>query len=434
MIYKSIIFVFLVSGVTFFAAPFKHYLLSKKLPIIDENSSENCIVFNRTESQNSIRKMESKSEDYFLYRENNHRQANFRLPSLDFSVREKWKTQGKMNLGIHDASKATPIITDKSIYLATDSSWVYEFDLDSGKTRWAFYASQSLNGIHSTPIFFDEHLYFGTYRGSFYKLDTVTGHPIWMKNLGYVIGASPLLVGESLIVSVKSSKDNGYLEKINKNTCASLWKTDLFGEQSHSSPAYDEKSQLLVFGVTNGLFVAVDFDSGKLKWKIDFQKAIKSTPVIYLDHAYITTWSKELIKIRLSDGHIAWRFSLKTSSQASPVYLENSRLVVAADDHGTLYAIDAETGLLKWQKLGTMHGQMSSPVGLITPKEEGIMFACKENYLCVFSSQGVLKSSWRVQSTLSNSLVMSQFNPIEKNIYLPLAYDAGQLSLFELKF
>ena len=131
---------------------------------------------------------DSASTEFFNYRSSVNRSDVFTVKNFPTQVTEKWRGE-KINLGIHGASKASPISDGHNIFIGGDSSWFQAYDF-TGKKLWSFYVGDSNRGIHSTASIDDNAVYVGSYRGTIYKLDKRTGKLLWSRIVGLTVGRS----------------------------------------------------------------------------------------------------------------------------------------------------------------------------------------------------------------------------------------------------
>lgn len=345
-----------------------------------------------------------------MYRVSNGREARFQLAAththMPTGLSQLWET-AKINVGVHTASKSSPISDGERIYVGGDDSWFHAFRRDTGAELWRFYVARSDKGIHSTAAIDTSGVYFGSYQGTLYKLDRESGRLIWAHRVGDTIGSSPWLDANSLVVAVETSfPANGYLLKIDRATGEILWRSPLLGEQSHSSPSFDQASQLFVVGVNNSTLQAFSAVNGERKWSVASGGEIKSTPLLWRGIGYVSTWGKELLAFNPKSGEIIWRAPLDMKSQVSAVALEKHGWIAVADRDGSLRALDAHNGKLIWiLKFKEEEGsaQMSSPVVLVGRNgQEQILFACRVSSLCLISPEGRVLSQTGVGGRISS--------------------------------
>jgi outer membrane protein assembly factor BamB len=135
-----------------------------------------------------------------------------------------------------------------------------------------------------------------------------------------------------------------------------------------SSPAI--ANGVVFIGSSDGVFYAIDQDTGKQKWKVVLTDPISSSPAVDNGLVYFITYDGVFYALDASSGDIRWRFAtggerrfeakgihgLTPSDQniADPMDLFlsspavfNHRVYFGSSD-GHIYALNAETGILQW--------------------------------------------------------------------------------------
>jgi outer membrane protein assembly factor BamB len=146
------------------------------------------------------------------------------------------------------------------------------------------------------------------------------------------------------------------------------WKFPTHG-QVVSSPAI--AAGTAYFGSTDGIFYAVDLESGTLKWKFATHVRITSSPAVDAGSVYFESYDGNLYALSAADGKLKWKFATagehrfagkhlhgsqpEGESMPDPfdVYLSSpavsSGLVYFGSGDGNVYALDAAAGTLKWK-------------------------------------------------------------------------------------
>ncbi|MFQ5674593.1 MAG: PQQ-binding-like beta-propeller repeat protein, partial [bacterium] len=108
----------------------------------------------------------------------------------------------------------------------------------------------------------------------------------------------------------------------------------------------------------NHSLVAYRLNSGNYLWQIN-AGSVASEPLITGDGIYISALYKHIDKYDVQTGKRLWTFATTGQHHSSPA-IDNHTVVVGCDT-GILYAINAETGELKWQTSLTT-GIMATPI------------------------------------------------------------------------
>ncbi len=132
-----------------------------------------------------------------------------------------------------------------------------------------------------------------------------------------------------------------------------------------------ESSAAIVGGVVyvgggNGDLVALDFESGALRWKYTTGNLIgESSPTVTADTVFIGDLGGIFHAVNITDGKPRWTFKTMSEIKASPVVVSDVALsggargdtVLIGSYDGHLYALDAKTGRQRWkvETMGQVH-------------------------------------------------------------------------------
>jgi outer membrane protein assembly factor BamB len=101
-------------------------------------------------------------------------------------------------------------------------------------------------------------------------------------------------------------------------------------------------------GAQSGDLVAIDLETGKLRWKYRAQEGIgESSPAVHEGVVYIGDLSGRLHAVRATDGKRLWTFKTDSEIKSSPV-VAGDRVVIGSYD-GNLYAVSKRDGKLLWK-------------------------------------------------------------------------------------
>lgn len=290
-------------------------------------------------------------------------------------------------------ARAKPTVGGGAVYVGSEDGTVYALDEDSGCLRWSFRAEAEVRtavviapwqpGDSATPS-----VYFGDEAGNAYRVDAVTGQPVWKTAvdthpLASIVG-SPVLYEGRLYVPVASTEwvaaadpdyecctFRGSVAALDAATGARLWQSWAIQEEPRltgdtnaagtptwrpagapvwSSPAVDEKRKRL-YVATGGSYtspasrasdavIALDLLTGKPVWRYQATAG---------DAWTLSCQMKDKTNCPAENGP-AFDFS------APPVLVTlpgGWDIVLAGQKSGYVHALDAQTGNLIWrQKIG----------------------------------------------------------------------------------
>ncbi|MFO0919230.1 MAG: PQQ-binding-like beta-propeller repeat protein [Planctomycetaceae bacterium] len=171
---------------------------------------------------------------------------------------------------------------------------------------------------------------------------------LWMTPVGDQVLATCAVVGERVYVPCLS----GELICLDRRTGDKLWayKTveevdpNSFAPGFKSSPAVAEGTVYL--GDEDGIFHAVDAQTGKARWKFatgdgEFRKEIISSAVVTDGRVLFGSYDQFLYCLNQENGELLWKFETQGPVHCSPAVVEGRTFISGCDEH--LRMIDIET-------------------------------------------------------------------------------------------
>jgi outer membrane protein assembly factor BamB len=355
------------------------------------------------------------------FRENLHRQGLVYREKRVRQIKELWRVDG-VNVGIHSASKASPVVDSSGVYIGGDNSWFFAYNHD-GTLRWKYYVDQSSRGIHSTAAIYGDLVIFGTYSGFLYALEKSTGELVWNRKIGETFGSSPLIVEDSLIVSGETFRPDGFVVKMNPRNGDIYWVSEMLGEQSHASPVVDLESRQVFVGANNSKYFALDLDTGKTRWALPIGGPMKGTSLFLNGAVYFTDWGASFKKINAEKGIIDWSLPIVGKVQTSPIYFPKSKTLGVFDQEGNFSQV-TEDGKVLWNKRIGEKWFIASPLAIVSEKEE-FLTPCMDHDICLVDTKGKIQIRFPLKERLTGS-----FAPYGNKVYL--VTNPGTLLALEL--
>lgn len=279
---------------------------------------------------------------------------------------------GLINVGIHTAAKASPVVDNGIIYVGADSGMFYAINDADLTLRWSFAVRKTAEeGIHATAAVDEDKVIIGDYAGWLYALDKQTGRLLWQTELGESIGASPVIWNDRICVGVETTDPDGYLSCVDRETGERLFDSPTFGEHTHSTPTVDEETGSIYIGANNHIFYSLDGNTGRILWSLHTGGEIKSTAALIEDRVLFTSWDHQLRAVDRRTGAVEWAFSAGDISMSSPAVDPEARLVYFGSHDGFLYAVDLDDGTERW-RFQTADAVISSPI-VVSREPEGKM-------------------------------------------------------------
>jgi outer membrane protein assembly factor BamB len=218
----------------------------------------------------------------------------------------------------------TPLLKDNRLLVGANNGQFFALNKDNGDELWNFKAQSAIFG---NPAGLGDKLFFGDVQGNFYCLNVQTGRKIWETKISENVYAGPILSEDLVIIGSTAgilhalSIKNGE-EEWTQNTRGSIYGNAAcregiiyLGNNAHKFFAIRSKDgsilwefetkginnspplvglKLVYFGSWDGNFYILDRESGELIHKQEFDKPIKSSPIIYNHRLYIHTANHRL--------------------------------------------------------------------------------------------------------------------------------------------
>jgi outer membrane protein assembly factor BamB len=229
--------------------------------------------------------------------------------------REFWATGRTMTHRASSVAAPTPTSDGRLIYAFFSSNDLICLDLD-GNLRW-------LRGLaHDYPK---------------------AGNDIGMS-------ASPLLVGDTVIVQIENQGDS-FAAGIDAQTGKSRWRIERDHRANWCSPTLlskDGSAERLVLLQSPSGLTAIDAKSGKSRWKYESQCAGITSCVSYGGSIFVPSQGVKAIG-RSADGKVKllWKSSKLNPGAASPVV--NAGRIYTVSNAGVLACGNASSGEVLWQ-------------------------------------------------------------------------------------
>lgn len=247
--------------------------------------------------------------------------------------------------------KATPIVHDSILYLATMSGMVYAMDTGRASQKWAFTAD---GPIESSPALFKDSLYFASTAGTAYCIKTSDGSLVWSYNVGAgkSFASSPAISEPYMYVGCNDSSMYCFYLEPPSASGQLKWSFKTKGAINSSPAAAYGKC---IFGSNDFHVYCLDTMTGLQVWRDSTKSNINSSPVISSNQlVYIGSNDYHLYALDIRNGEQIWKFSTNGLVKSSPLLYKGTIFLGSYDKY--LYALDAASGSLKWTK--NINGQM----------------------------------------------------------------------------
>jgi eukaryotic-like serine/threonine-protein kinase len=235
--------------------------------------------------------------------------------------------------------------------------------------KWSF----STDGrVFSSPIIFKDKVLVGSDDSCLYALKVKDGSLLWKFKSGGMIRSTPVIYNNKAFIF----SYDGYLYCLGLYSGKEIWKFKTAGERAFAAPGIHglpEKNRLLddpwdmyasspviangniYFGCGEGVFYAIDCNSGRKIWEYVTNGVIHSSPAYSDSTVFFGSWDSYLYALDAANGTLKWRFKTgidtvyynQVGFQSSPVVYKG--VVYSGCRDSYIRANDAKTGDLRWK-------------------------------------------------------------------------------------
>lgn len=258
--------------------------------------------------------------------------------------------------------RSTPVVADNKVFVGNHKSGkLYAFNLNTGELLWK---NQAPNWVHSEMIYVDGQLFVGygnryfqdsglrgTGESGLLSLDPDNGHILWQFETDGEVMPTPAYYKDTVYMTTGDK----HLYGLDPDKGTKKWSLDLGGYASMSSP--NIKDGVLYVGsyASPYKFFAVDLDKKEVKWEHAFEKVISGLddvpPVVSDDDLIYTT------AVKKTNEPLEAR-TVYNKEGSLPAYKQIVKIAIGdliqkpprMKRKQVLYAMDADTGQLKWSK------------------------------------------------------------------------------------
>src|SRR4030095_8151161 len=183
------------------------------------------------------------------------------------------------------------------------------------------------------------------------------------------------------------------------DTLALKWTYDA-GESIESSAAMVDGA--VYVGSSKGELLAIDLETGKLRWKYATGEAGfigESSPSVNADTVFIGDLAGLLHAVDRQNGQKRWTFKTNDEIRSSPVLVDDLVRIGSYDTN--LYALESRTGKVRWKL------QTDGPVHATPAVHNGILYfgGCDERFHAVRIADGKTMFELPLGSNVGSSAV-----------------------------
>ena len=221
-------------------------------------------------------------------------------------------------------------------------------------------APAALNALVLMPVAVDgETAYVGDVEGGVTALALDTGEERWTADVGSPVAGAVSVDGDRAFVAALGSRQSaGAVVALDAASGEELWRTseEAISGNPVSTPVIAGSSILVLEA---GGVVSLDAEDGHLAWRTDIVNPLRSPPFLFQGTAtpapvsvegwvYAVDVTGRVYALDAETGAIRWDHALNDPSPVSPPIVASGQILVPTDS-GAIDAIDRATGDLVWR-------------------------------------------------------------------------------------
>ena len=247
----------------------------------------------------------------------------------------------------------SPTVVGDAVIIGSCSGSVYALDRTTGDPIWVYdtQADGSAANFHGEPIVHGDRLIIPSDsdpKGHVYSFDIASGELQWKVPFNYGVAATPLLLGDRLVV-VSSEGDVAAIEAKSGKI---LWRVTPVGTLKANafvpSPAY-AANRILVADNTNQV-LALDPSDGKTLWRKTLSGRPNASLVVVGDDVVAGTDDGYLNWIAVKSGDVKKQTKLGGFLHGTPVQSDGLLLVLVNTGNSKLVALDVKSHEVRWEQ------------------------------------------------------------------------------------
>jgi outer membrane protein assembly factor BamB len=272
-----------------------------------------------------------------------------------------------------DGFSSSPAYRNGKIIVGDYEGLVRCIEASSGETAWTFSTDAQIDGGAN---FFGELVLVTSEDGSLYALNFADGKLAWKYTTGDQLRCGPTIAGTKTFLA----GCDGKLHVVDLDSGKNLG--DGFPLQSPTGATPGVEGDVAYVPTHSGTVFALSHTTLKQNWCFEDQERsqeIRSSPAIFGDRLFVTTRNKRLLAIDRQSGSLKWEYIFRKRSDASPLVCDG-RVWIGSSD-GKVVAIDLESGMETWsnEQIGAFNAGPSAAAGkLVIANDKGSVYCFGE--------------------------------------------------------
>jgi outer membrane protein assembly factor BamB len=248
----------------------------------------------------------------------------------------------------------SPTVVGNAVIVGSCAGTLYALDRTTGSPIWLYDTKTdgSAAQFHGEPLLIGDRLVIPTDsdpKGHIYSFDPASGDLLWKDAFNQGVPTTPLLIG-GRVVAISAEGDVVAIDPKNGDVA---WREAPAGGLKPlpyiPSPAYAAK-QIFIADNTNKLF-SLDAATGATVWRKTLPARTNTALVVVGKTLVLGTEDGYLNWIAVDSGEVKKRIRLEAGRPyGTPILASPLLFVLAGGEKGTLLALDAASGAIRWKQ------------------------------------------------------------------------------------
>ena len=256
-----------------------------------------------------------------------------------------------------DEIKSSAVIAGNNVFVGSTDGKLYALALDKGKVRWTFTGDSA---IEAPPMLAGDVVVVGSLDGTLYALEAQNGKQKWAyRTEAQIVGSANLVRIKGQDPRVVVGSHDCKLHCVELGSGKGLWSHET-GSFINGAPAVDAKR--VVFGGCDAVVHALSPLDGKVSAGVETDSYIAGSIALANNRAYFGHYGNKVVCVDLEQARTVWEYGDEEDGEpflSSPA-VTATHVVIGGRD-GKLYALDRDSGKLRWAM--EAHGSIDgSPV------------------------------------------------------------------------
>jgi eukaryotic-like serine/threonine-protein kinase len=312
---------------------------------------------------------------------------------------------------------APPAVADGVVYYGSRDGSIHARNSATGSQLWSY---QTGSSVLSSPVVVNGTVYVGSSNNYLYALNAKSGKQLWRYNAETGTGAAPTAsavdVGTAVVVNgvvygrASDDVNHSYLFALDAANGAQVWRSQINNQifsnlQVDNGEVYIASSAITQQGgpsTTDSYAYAFNVNNGTQTWRsAKISDMISGAPAVANGMVYVGSRDTNVYALDAKTGSSLWHYHAGGSIYSSPQVINgvlyagvassvstvtNNRTNTAVDStstSGSIIALDATTGSLRWQH--PLDKYIGSPLTVI---ENVVYVGTNNNFVYALSATG----------------------------------------------